>query len=109
MKPHWPDVCCHDRPRDRFLGSFEWLGRMYDVYVYQDNALDADIPDMHVCIRYGEQGELYISPGRADDFVRRVANRADAPDDYRLALPFVLKWLEEWLEQERRSSDEDHR
>ena len=91
--PHWPDACGHNRPRDRFLGSFEWMDRMHDVFVYQDNALAAAVPDMHVCIRYGEHGDHYISPGNAEAFVKRWEGRTDGSEDYMLALPFVKRWL----------------
>jgi hypothetical protein len=100
MKPHWPDLCDHSRPRDRFLGSFQNKGLMHDVHVYQDNSL-ASKPDMHLCIRYGALGDMYLSPGNAENFVSLWDGRADAPGDYKLALPLVM----EWLKKERMKDD----
>jgi len=54
MAPQW---------HDRYLGPFWTESHAYDVYVYQDNELSAKVPDMHVCIRYGNDGSEYISPG----------------------------------------------
>jgi hypothetical protein len=98
MKAYHHDACGHTRPRDRFLGSVDAsegndLGVMYDVYVYQDNALDAETPDMHVCIRYGEKGEEYISPGNVDRFLERVRkDRKILPAYYWRAAQLIEKW-----------------
>ncbi len=94
-KPRWTDACGHTRPRDRYLGSFEWMSLVHDVYVYQDNALAARVPDMHVCFRYGERGDAYASPGNASDFVRRWDGRTDVPKEYEQALLLVKAWMEE--------------
>lgn len=89
-KAHWHDACEHDRPRDRFLGTFEHENKKYDVYVYQDNALDKK-PDMHVCIRYGNKDSAYISPGNVDDFINRWQNNDD-----KLIYSKTLVFLKEW-------------
>jgi hypothetical protein len=94
MSPYWPDLCGHTRPRDRFLGTFDLGNEVYDVFVYQDNALNSPKPDMHVCIRYGDEDSQYISPGNAEEFVERYAE-AGAPKEYRRALPLVQKWLKQ--------------
>ena len=103
MTPIYHDGCCHDRPRDRFLGTVEGDGQRYDVYVYQDNALD-EPPDMHVCMRYGDDGPEYLSPGEARWFVdrvettrpRRLADMAPCawPAHYVKAAALVRAWLE---------------
>jgi hypothetical protein len=100
VKPHHRDACGHTRPRDRFLGSIDSSelegsgnGDTWDVYVYQDNALDAETPDMHVCIRYGEKGEEYISPGNVDTFLERVRkDRKILPAYYWRAAQLIEKW-----------------
>jgi hypothetical protein len=104
MTPYWPDLCRHTRPNDRFLGTFNLYDGVYDVFVYQDNALSSSKPDMHVCIRYGDKGDQYISPGNVKDFVDRFVGEAGAPEAYQLALPFIQKWLKQthkqkWLKQ----------
>jgi len=107
--PHWHDCCDHVRPRDRFLGTIRVRNDeapggadLYDVYVYQDNAL-AEEPDMHACLRYGEEGGAYVSPGNVDDFVRRVRTErpgtlngkpATWPAHYLLAVDLIEKWIE---------------
>ncbi len=91
-EPHWPDVCRHVRPRDRFLGTVVAGAGTYDVFVYQDNALDATVPDMHLCIRYGVEDSQYISPGNATEFVKRWRESKDIPAEYLEALPLVEKW-----------------
>lgn len=93
--PYWPDLCGHTRPNDRFLGSFIVDDDVYDVFVYQDNALSAPKPDMHVCIRYGDEDSQYISPGNAEEFVSRYAKGTGVSKEYRRALPFVQKWLKQ--------------
>lgn len=98
-KPHFPDLCRHDRPRDRFLGTVECDGKKYDVHVYQDNALTAK-PDFHVCLRYGHGSSQYISPGNVETFVRMLKERQWAlrnPPVYEAALPLVEKFLIEFL------------
>ena len=90
---HWIDECGHDRPRDRFLGTIEAGGDTYDVHVYQDNALSAPVPDMHVCLRYGNECSQYVSPGNATEFVR-VWSERKAPEEYTAALPLIRAWLE---------------
>lgn len=92
MTPYWPDLCRHTRPRDRFLGTFDVDNEVYDVFVYQDNALNSPKPDMHVCIRYGDEDSEYISPGNAENFVRHAKGWA-TDQVYRRALPFIQKWL----------------
>lgn len=87
----WPDACGHTRPRDKFLGTVEVEGKRLDVHVYQDNALDAPTPDMHVCIRYGAEPQDYLSPGEAGDFVRRCMSGLKVPQEYMAALPLVAR------------------
>jgi hypothetical protein len=108
MKPFYYDACCHDRPRDRYLGTFDASGqRRYDVYVYQDNGLIAAVPDMHVCLRYGSEDEEHLSLGNAADFVRRVQTErlggtpdGKWPDHYVRAAELIEKWVREgWLKE----------
>lgn len=91
-RPAHPDACGHNRPRDRFLGTVAANGRAVDVYVYQDNAL-GEPPIMHLCLRYARRACAYASPGDVGDFVQRWTGRADAPPEYRAALPLVIAWL----------------
>lgn len=106
MKPFHLDACSHDRPRDRFLGTIEDEVRgQLDVYVYQDNALSAPVPDMNVCIRYGEEGSQYLSPGNVDEFVKRIRTTkptefpsgrvVEWPRYYVLAVDLIEKWINE--------------
>jgi hypothetical protein len=90
MKPHWPDHCEHNRPRDCFLGTIEHDGETFDVFVYQDNAL-ADVPDMHVCMRYGAEGSEYISPGPIAHFLD-VCAQFPQHTVYQLAKPLVEEY-----------------
>lgn len=92
-RSHWYDTCHHDRPLDRFLGTVKVANKLYDVWVYQDNALSAKVPDMHVCIRYSSKDSKYISPGNAQEFVERAAKYSDAV--YLAALPLVQAYLTE--------------
>jgi len=94
-KPHWPDACRHDRPRDRFLGTIEDErdGGPVDVHVYQDNALTAKVPDMHLCLRYGREGHEYVSPGNAIEFVRRWKGAETPSRMYLAAVPLVEAWI----------------
>ncbi len=93
-KPHWPDACCHDRPRDRFLGTVD-VDDPVDVFVYQDNALDAAVPDMHVCLRYGAEDHQYMSPGSVSQFIENTKKYFPNTSEYAMALPLVEAWLNE--------------
>ena len=103
MKPVFRDACNHDRPRDRFLGTVKGDGHLYDVYVYQDNALTVTIPDMNLCMRYGVEGGQYISPGSVDDFVvivrgplRTLDGRLVVwPESYVRVADLIEKWIDE--------------
>lgn len=88
MAPHWFDCCDHNRPNDRFLGTIHYEDITYDVYVYQDNALGR-MPDMHVCLRYGNEGREYLSPGPVDQFLFRAHLIGGT---YALAAPLVARW-----------------
>jgi len=89
MPPYFTDRCAHDRPRDRFLGTVVVGNNFYDVYVYQDNALDAAVPDMHVCLRYGEKPSEYISPGPVARFMS-----IERPNTvYLETRPLIAAWL----------------
>jgi hypothetical protein len=97
--PYWFDACVHDRPNDRFLGtvrSGEGEG-VYDIFVYQDNAGSAPIPDMHLCFRYGQECSQYISPGNADLFVARLRLSkpmgGDWPPVYHMAAQLINTWI----------------
>jgi hypothetical protein len=74
--PHWHDCCRHDRPLDKFIGTFVVNNRYYDLWVYQDNAL-GEPPDMNLCIRYGNEDSNYISPGPIDMFLESTGNPHD--------------------------------
>jgi len=99
--PYWKDACNHVRPRDQFLGALTCEGTRYDVYVYQDNALDAPVPEMNLCLRYSDQCSHYVSPGEVEDFVKICTTeqhrfcRGRAPYLYLKVLPMVEKWLAE--------------
>ena len=60
--PKWMNECGH--PAESYIGSFEYRGEAYDVYVFDQR------DDQHVCIRYGNEPEKYYSPGRIQDFLR---------------------------------------
>lgn len=111
FRPYHHDACNHDWPRDRFLGTVEVSNKLlpgqttkYDVYVYQDNALTAPIPDMNVCLRHGSEGSQYASPGNAEEFVKRF--RTTQPTEFPSGR--VVEWplyyvlaanlIEEWIE-----------
>lgn len=99
MKPKYRDCCRHTRPLDRFLGTVttnEEHENVYDVYVYQDNALSAPVPDMHVCLRYGNRGSAIRVPGPVDSFIERTERHApDCPKAYIAALPLIKAWRKE--------------
>ena len=89
MPPYFTDYCKHDRPRDRFLGTVAVGDNLYDVFVYQNNALDASVPDMHVCLRYGEMPSEYISPGNVQGFVTQIRHHNTV---YAAAFPLIVAW-----------------
>ena len=78
---YWFDLCKHNRPHDKYLGSFQTAHRSYDVWVYQDNA-SYNEPDMHLCIRYGSNHENYISPGNIKQFINTWRNNINADEIY---------------------------
>ncbi len=57
----WYDVCQHvGHDRDaRYLGTVEDDGETRDVYVFYDRWLD----EWSCCIRFGDEGQEYYSPG----------------------------------------------
>jgi len=80
--PHWTDHCRH--PEGSYLGSIlsfnngkeEWL----DIYVYEDRLSHEGLS---VCIRYGNEGSDYYSPGSILNVIRH-SGRGDRPSDYAL-------------------------
>jgi len=108
MKPHWTDHCEHNRPVDRFLGTVTIDKDIYDVYihqdnkgiddvyVYQDNALK-DKPDMHICLRYGNEWTQFLALGNVDEYVKMMKER-NAPTSlppYKECLPLLEEYLKE--------------
>ena len=97
--PAHRDACGHTRPLDRYLGTIKVAGHTVggstlDVYVYQDNAQDAPVPDMHVCLRYASHAEAYASPGSAVAFVEycRTAHPAQLTPEYAASWRLVARW-----------------
>ena len=92
--PAHRDACGHDGPRDCYLGTVKVGRGSVDVYVYQDNALDAPAPDMHVCLRYASHAEAYASPGPAVAFVEhcRTAHPAQLTPEYAASWRLVAAW-----------------
>lgn len=73
MNPYWTDHCEHCKDgRGIYVGSFS-IGSgeesQYDVYLYQDGIIGDS-----VCIRYGEEGHEYISPGSLEQVRETVFN-----------------------------------
>ena len=60
--PVWDNGCGHKD--DEYVGSFIIVGSLgdqekYDLYVYTDKASG----NAHGCLRYGNEGHEYLSPG----------------------------------------------
>ena len=54
---HFTDRCRHGE--DSYVGSFVHMNETYDVYTYE-----GQVPKgTHACIRYGNEGHEYMSPG----------------------------------------------
>ena len=83
--PHWENHCEH--PTDSFVGTIRDTTEheVVDVYVYKQ-------PNMHkVCLRYGEEGQQYLSPhGDVGTFLYNAECEADyLTDTYRLAAELI--------------------
>lgn len=70
--PRFVDACGHGI--DTFIGTFKVFGgedsiKYYDLYVFP-----SDLHGMEVCIRYGNEGYEYISPGSIMEFCRIGGN-----------------------------------
>ncbi|KKN09792.1 hypothetical protein LCGC14_1043000 [marine sediment metagenome] len=67
--PLFVDDCKHGK--DCYVGTVEVVHRRgaelarYDVYVFDDRILGPE-----VCLRFGDEGGEYVSPGRVADFVK---------------------------------------
>lgn len=95
--PFWRDACGHTRPRDRFLGTVIAAGCVYDVFVYQDNALDAVVLDMHVCVRFGPRRSAYLSLGNVPDYLRRLELREPGEGQCDGLVQACAALVREWL------------
>jgi len=57
-KPQFKDHCNH--PDNSYIGSIQDVdGNWLDIYVYKD----ATMKETTVCIRFGDEGQEYYSPG----------------------------------------------
>lgn len=78
-KPYWIDKCGHRK--DDYVGTFafrEANWQIYDVYLYQA------FNSIHVCLRFGNTGEDYESPGPIASL-----NEQNSPDHYRIAYSLI--------------------
>jgi len=83
-KPEFHDHCNH--VQGSYVGSITDLeGKWYDIYVYKSE-INKDSQD--VCIRYGDEGSQYISPGSILNVISCL--RADN-EIYELAIHIILK------------------
>ena len=85
--PHWPDVCGHGG----YVGTvwpFVGVGirQIIDVYVFDDKFKEGmTIPAQTLCLRYGEEGCEYYSPGEVSD----LAQHAPRMEAYAAALSLL--------------------
>jgi hypothetical protein len=85
----WTDHCEH--PEDSYLGTVWFMEggkrQAWDVYVYPE-------PEgAHLCFRYGEKPEQYISPGNLGNCIERIGLSED--HHYQRALTLVRRRLAE--------------
>lgn len=74
--PVWSNECHHDE--DCYIGSFDYLGKGYDVYVFGTRV------EQSVCIRYGDEASEYYSPGSISEFLRNCRNLEVYESAYRV-------------------------
>ena len=83
--PHWENVCRHED--GTYVGTFDIFDRKsgefkyYDVYVY-----DEGIGGCSACIRFGNDGPDYYSPGNLGGFL----TRSQIMDEYKYAADLIL-------------------
>ena len=58
---HFTDHCEHGE--DAYVGSFTHMNNTYDVYTYTPEGHGYGVEETHACIRYGNEGHEYLSPG----------------------------------------------
>ena len=85
--PHWENHCEH--PTDSFVGTIRDTNEyeVVDVYVYKQ----PDTNYYKVCLRYGEEGQQYLSPqGDVGTFLYNAECDADyLTDTHRLAAELI--------------------
>jgi hypothetical protein len=87
----WKDQCNH--PADSYVGSFELTtgdegtDGKYDVYMYP-HRIDY-LSGLDVCIRYGDEGREYISPGELYGFVKRADDLGSKMSNYKAAADLI--------------------
>jgi hypothetical protein len=72
-KPRYKDGCGHDP--SEFMGTIiaqhDGTPTFFDVYAFDDHSRKGRL---EVCLRYGDEGWEYISPGTLGDVINGVAN-----------------------------------
>jgi len=81
--PVWPERCGHGG----YVCSFEYrptIDRVdkYDLYVFDQPS------GQEVCLRYGEEGHEYCSPGP----IHQVCSLTNIDDKYRRVIALLLKY-----------------
>ena len=85
--PHWENHCEH--PTDTFVGTIRDTTEheAVDVYVYKQRVTNV----YKVCLRYGEEGQQYLSPyGDVGTFLFDTDRRAEySTNTHRLAAELI--------------------
>ena len=63
---YWVDGCLHSE--GSYIGSFSINNEKYDLYYFPSTE-----HGMEVCIRYGQEGHEYLSPGSME-YLKRATN-----------------------------------
>ena len=79
--PKFTDHCEHGE--EAFVTTISEDGQEYDIYRYTGDSYGPR--ETHVCLRYGEEGFEYLSPGP----LRYVRRMAECSALYRRALEIV--------------------
>jgi len=92
LVPRWVDVCNHDK--STYLCSFacynfkkgKSVEELYDFYLFKDRLRFAS---QSVCLRYGNEGHEYISPGSLLDFIKTASRVNTYSNPYFLGLKIL--------------------
>ena len=89
--PHWENHCEH--PTNSFVGTIRDTSEheVVDVYVYRKRGDGICNALYKVCLRYGEEGQQYLSPyGDIGTFLYNTDRKGEySTDTYRLAAELI--------------------